>query len=108
MTSLIVSSCNATLATALGALAGALSNYFLQFHWTFRCEKSHRITGPLYLMVSLVSILANTGLFFLIYQMGAMSLLLAQVVTTALVACLNFILYQRVVFHERNTSSLVS
>lgn len=93
---------NATLATALGATLGAVVNYLLQYYHTFRCQEDHAIVIPDYLRVVLVGWLANLLLFHLLYNYLLPNAAWSQLVTTALVTVLNFILYHRKVFHERH------
>lgn len=92
------------VSTGLGALAGAALNYFLQFYFTFPSSNKHQTTVPRYVLITLLSWLSNSGLFFLLFKATALPVSLVQLVTTALVTLLNFFLYQRLVFHASNPS----
>lgn len=95
-------------ATALGALAGACLNYWLQFHFTFRTGNAHLDTIPRYLLITLLSWCANNALFAGIHGFTSWTVVHAQLVTTGCVMVLNFVMYQRYVFNERNRVSLGS
>jgi len=93
---------DATLATAIGAAAGAVANYVLQYYHTFKCQTAHASVIPDYLKVVLVGWMANILLFYLLYNYLLNNAAWAQLLTTALVTVLNFTLYHKVVFHERD------
>lgn len=96
------------ISTAAGALAGALLNYALQFHFTFQSNLPHRATAPRYLQVTAASWMANNVTFFLLFHFAKLSPVPAQVLTTLLIIILNFYLYRRLVFNERNHVTLGS
>ncbi len=108
MAALVQAGADAVYATALGALAGAACNYLLQFHFTFRSSASHCAALPTYGAVALVSWCANTGLFYLLCRHGGLSYAAAQAVATSAVTLMNFILYKKVVFHERPIRHMAS
>lgn len=90
-------------ATAAGALVGAACNYLLQFHVTFEGRSSHKQAVPVFVLVALLSWLSNNGLFEVCYQWLQWSVPVSQVVTTLMVALLNFVLYSRIVFREHQS-----
>ena len=90
-----------TIATCIGALAGAALNYLLQYHWTFAASRSHEKTFTLYVVTVLLSATVNTGIFHLLALVVSGAVATAQITATALVAAMNFIVYKKVVFHER-------
>lgn len=92
-------------ATALGAVAGAVTNYPLQHRFTFRARGPHSESISLYLLVCGVGWLANLLLFMTLHQGLNMPTGVAQFLTTAAVAVLNYILYKRWVFHDRSRFS---
>jgi putative flippase GtrA len=89
-------------ATAIGALFGATANYLLQFHFTFRSPQPHLETMPRYVLITLLSWCANNALFAGIHGFTSWSVAQSQLFTTICVTVLNFTLYQRYVFHERD------
>lgn len=90
-----------TLATASGSVSGAALNYCLQRRLAFRNAGSHRFTLWRYVGSCLVAWLCNLVFFFLLNHVLKLPVMLAQVVTTGLVAALNYVVYQRLVFHEQ-------
>lgn len=96
------------LATATGAVAGAILNYFLQFHFTFRSNRAHSVTVPIYLWVTTASWMANNLIFFVFFHLITLHTGYAQLLTTLMVTFLNLILYRSLVFHERENSKLAT
>lgn len=88
-----------TLSTGLGALAGAILNYFLQFHFTFLSSSKHQQTLLPYILVTLLSWLNNSVVFFFLFKIMGLSVSLAQLITTTVITLLNFFLYQKLVFN---------
>lgn len=89
------------LATASGSVSGAALNYGLQRRLAFRNAGPHRFTLWRYISSCLFAWLCNLVLFFLFNNLLVLPVTLSQVVTTGLVAALNYIVYQRLVFHEQ-------
>lgn len=102
MALLIGAGIHATIATLIGALAGAALNYLLQYHWTFSVHKPHAETISTYVLAVLLSAGVNTALFHFIALHLGETIVSAQITATTIVAGMNFIVYKRVVFHERN------
>lgn len=100
MAALIAAGLEPTLATASGSVSGAALNYGLQRRLAFRNAGPHLVTLWRYIGSCFVAWLCNFVFFFLLNNVLTLSVPLSQVVTTALVAALNYIVYQRLVFHE--------
>jgi len=101
MAALIAAGLEATLATASGSVSGAALNYGLQRRLAFRNAGPHSATLWRYIGSCFVAWLCNLVFFFLLNNLLTLPVPLSQVVTTALVAALNYIVYQRLVFHEQ-------
>jgi len=91
---------NPAVATAVGALVGAVVNYLLQYHFVFSCSKSHFQTLVSYVLSCSVGWAANLSLFSLLYLWWPDQVALIQFITTSVVAFLNYFLYRRVVFND--------
>ncbi|MFT7338326.1 MAG: putative flippase GtrA [Marinobacter maritimus] len=89
------------LATASGSVSGAVLNYGLQRRLAFRNAGPHGVTLWRYVGSCFVAWFCNLVFFFLLNNVLAIPVTLSQVVTTGLVAALNYIVYQRLVFHEQ-------
>ena len=98
---LIMAGIQATLATAVGAFIGAVINYILQRNVTFRSAVAHSQALRAYLLVCVITWFANLAIFVACHHWFGLAPLYAQGLTTALVACLSYVLYKRMVFHER-------
>jgi len=101
MAALIGAGLDATRATASGSLSGAVMNYGLQRRLAFRNAGPHRLTAWRYLASCLFAWLCNLAFFFLLNHILALPVTLSQLVTTGLVAALNYIVYKRLVFYEQ-------
>lgn len=89
------------LATATGALLGALASYVLQRRFAFRSRRAHGDCLPGYVLANLAFLLGNIALFAVFQTALQLSPLFAQMLTTALMALLTYQTYLRVIFHER-------
>jgi len=98
---LIGTGLNPVLATTIGALVGAIVNYVFQFSWTFSGVGTHHAAIPAYVCTVVLGWAVNAGLYATLISFSVMGLATAQVCTTAAMATINFILYKKVVFHER-------
>ncbi|MCK0107245.1 GtrA family protein [Marinobacter sp. S0848L] len=101
MASLIGTGLAPVLATACGSVSGAVLNYSLQRCLAFRSAGPHSVTLIRYISACFGAWFCNLGFFFLLSSFLALPVTLSQIVTTALVAALNYIVYQRLVFHEQ-------
>jgi putative flippase GtrA len=101
MAALIGAGLEPTLATASGSVSGAALNYGLQRRLAFRNAGPHRVRLWRYIGSCFVAWLCNLVFFFLLNNVLGLPVPLSQIVTTALVAALNYIVYQRLVFHEQ-------
>ncbi|MEN8213786.1 MAG: GtrA family protein [Pseudomonadota bacterium] len=100
MALLIAAGALPALATAVGAVVGAVANYLLQKAYTFRSGHSHHIVLPRYVAACALLWLANLLLFILLHRLFDLSIPPAQLLTTAFVALLSYWLFRSVVFNE--------
>jgi putative flippase GtrA len=101
MALLIMAGSDAAVATGVGAIVGALVNYILQRNVTFRSSVAHRRAMQAYLLACVIIWCANLAVFIILHSGLGLTPLYAQGLTTAIVACLSYVLYKRMVFHER-------
>lgn len=97
MAGLIALGVPAVLATAVGAAAGLLANYFLQRSFTFRSAKRHRSAFPSYLGSAGLGWCINLLVFSAAYS-TLFSVVTAQFVATAAAALANYYVMKRYVF----------
>lgn len=105
MALLILAGMFPAMATAIGAVLGALVNYLMQKIYTFRSTNSHRIALPRYIAACVFLWLANLLLFMLLNGLFFLSVASAQFITTAFVALMSYWLYRSLVFKERGTAN---
>ncbi len=94
--------CNPLLATICGAVVGSVVNYLFQYHCTFSGAGAHRSAIPAYAAVVALGWAVNAAVFWCLMSGAGFSYIYAQVCATAVVTGMNFILYRKVVFNERN------
>ncbi|WP_166263915.1 GtrA family protein [Marinobacter caseinilyticus] len=87
-------------ATAAGSVVGAGANYALQRQLTFRSRKAHRRTLPRYLLSCVIAWTTNLLLFYALYQDAGLQPVSAQLITTVVVAALNYSVFKRLVFND--------
>ncbi len=85
-----IASVPAVPASAAGALLGALINYTLNYHFTFRSSKRHREAVVKFAAIAVIGLLLNTGFMWVGVELIGAHYLLSQIVTTGLVAIWNF------------------
>lgn len=100
MAALMQGNVSAAVATAAGAVTGALVNYGLQRRVTFRCTGPHGRALWLYLNACIASWLSNLGLFAVLHHLLRFDVMYAQFLTTVLVTGMNYLLYERLVFND--------
>ena len=88
------------LATALGALCGAITNFTLNKVWAFEHRHGRlRAQGARYALVSGGSLALNTGLVFSLTEYGGLRYLVSKAIAAVLVGwCWNYPLHRYFVF----------
>lgn len=94
------------IATATGAIVGAIVNYILQKSFTFQSTQSHKSTLPRYVFACALLWLANLVVFSTLSRLLGMQIVAAQLLATALVAVLSYWLFKKSVFNDIRLSSV--
>ena len=84
-------SANVLLATSIGALAGALVNYFMNYTWTFASTKRHSEAITKFFVIAAVGFVLNGLLMMVLAGHLRLHYLLAQVMTTGVVLLWGFL-----------------
>ena len=103
MTILILLGTLPLLATTIGALFGAILNYIVQYHYTFKSKESHYRAIFSYSISVSFGFIANILLFALFYDKLHWGIIIAQLSTTAIIMVLNFIIYKYLVFKPKES-----
>lgn len=82
---------DAVLASTAGALLGALINYALNYHFTFRSTRCHRESVPRFAAIAIGGLALNSLLMWIGVDGLSLHYLLAQVMTTVLVLFWSFL-----------------
>ena len=80
----------AVAASCVGAVAGALVNYYLNYRFTFRSTRPHRKTAPRFFFVAAAGLALNGALMFVLTHWTRLPWLLAQCATTGCVLMLTY------------------
>lgn len=89
-------------ATSVGSVVGALVNYFLNYHYTFKSSKAHLDSGPKFFSVAMSTGILNALLVYLGVDLLGMHYLLVQIGATILVFLANLVLNSAWTFREEN------
>ncbi|CAG9255589.1 GtrA domain-containing protein [Paraburkholderia unamae] len=81
----------APIASTVGAIAGAIVNYLLNFHLTFGSHGRHRAAAPKFFATSVLGMALNYLLMSAQTEVLGLHYLIAQFMSTALVLCVTFI-----------------
>ena len=100
-----VADADAVLASAAGALLGAVINYFLNYHFTFQSSKKHHESIAKFIVVAAVGLGLNTLFMWIMVNLLGLHYLLSQVATTGLVLIWSFLGNRFWTFHEAPLSA---
>jgi putative flippase GtrA len=81
---------NPVAGSAVGALAGSLVNYLLNYHWTFNSQLPHSHTLPRFMAIALFSLILNTLLMVILMSLSKLHYLVAQLFVTAICLMVNY------------------
>lgn len=86
------------LATALGAIVGALVNYVLSRRLAFRSTRAHREALPRFLLVAGIGILLNPLLLGAFITWTGWAYLICQILVTLVLLAVNYAIHSRWTF----------
>lgn len=78
-------------ASILGALAGAVVNYLLSYHWVFNSMCRHSETLPKFFATGGVGLVLNAVIMYVLVTVASVHYLLAQVAASGIVLFWNFL-----------------
>jgi len=79
-----------TLATAAGAIVGAIVGYLGNYHWTFASRRAHRVALPRFAAIAALGALLNTAIMALATHTLPFHYIFLQMGATAIVLLFNF------------------
>jgi putative flippase GtrA len=82
--------CYPVSASAIGFVVGAVVNYVLNYHFTFRSSKHHYSAFIQFFSIALVGLGMNTLVMSVLLQAIGLHYLICQVIATCLVLIWNF------------------
>lgn len=78
------------LASSVGAVVGALLNYFLNYKFTFNSSAAHYVALPRFLLITILGFVINLLIIWWCIEVLALHYLLGQCVATGVVLLWNF------------------
>jgi len=91
---------NAAAATCVGFVFASVCNYLFQQSWVFEAAGSHRVFFPRYVVITTATFCANLLLFQMLNAVIGIPYFIAQLLSTALIFVLNFVINQRYTFRS--------
>ena len=88
-------------ATGIGALFGAVFNYILQYHYTFKSTRTHVKTIGVYSLTVMAGLLSNEFIFVFFYHYLDLKVIVSQLITTSIVTVQNYLMYKYLVFQRK-------
>jgi putative flippase GtrA len=95
---------DATLASTLGAIAGAFVNYALNYRFTFNSQKNHTESLPKFMATATLGFILNAAAMALLTQRGQVQYVIAQVISTAGVFMVTFIVNSAWTFKNKKVN----
>ncbi len=89
------------IASTLGFLVGAVINYFLNYHLTFRSNKKHSEAMMKFMLAATVGMFINMGIMWLALNVLMLYYLFSQVLATLLVLIWNFVINKLWTFADK-------
>jgi len=77
--------------TACGFVAGAITNYFANYHLTFKSRKNHQVALPQFLSIAVVGLVINTLVMAIGIQLFNLHYIVIQMFATGLVLMVTFL-----------------
>lgn len=78
-------------ASILGALAGAIVNYLLSYHWVFHSRRRHSETLSKFVATGGVGLILNAAIMYVLVTIAGIHYLSAQLAATCIVLFWNFL-----------------
>jgi len=91
---------SALIATGIGFVLGAITNYILNYHYTFKSNKRHGEALTKFLIVAFIGGVINQGMMWLGVTVLSANYLLSQIAATTIVLFWNFIINRAWSFKE--------
>jgi len=89
---------NASLSTSIGVVVGAIINYIFQYYYTFDSDSKHHNSIFKYIITVSISFVSNLILFTLFHNILHNGVIVSQLLTSAIVALQNYLIYKKFVF----------
>ena len=82
---------NVVTATTIGFIVGAITNYLLNYYYTFKSKKPHLEASVKFFSVATLGAIINSSIMWLLVSRYLLPYMLAQVISTGVVLVWSFI-----------------
>lgn len=89
---------NPLISTSTGVIVGAIVNYILQYYYTFDANIKHKKSVRNYIITVSLSFISNFIIFWIFHNLIGVEVLIAQLLTSGIVAIQNYVVYKNFVF----------
>lgn len=79
------------LSSGIGCVSGAITNYLLNYHFTFHSSKNHTEAAVKFFTVALIGLLINLAIFDFFLEKAKWNYLCAQMMATGIVLIWTFL-----------------
>ena len=86
-----LSLCNVLFASVISYCIGAIVNYILNYHFTFKATQPHIAIFPKFLVTAIIGLIINTIIINYLMQFNYLHYLFAQGIATVLVLIWNYL-----------------
>ena len=86
----------------MGFVGALLVSYLLNHYWTFQSRRSHLVSLPMYVTVSLVGLALNTGMMYALIHILKIWYFAAQLCVILVVPLVNYLLNSNWTFSSKS------
>lgn len=92
------------ISTSIAFILAVVISFTLQKFWTFRHKETKGMHNQafIYLVIALFGLATNDGLMYLFVSVVGLHYLPGQILSGAIIACVNYFLYAKLVFKKKN------
>jgi putative flippase GtrA len=92
---------NPTLSSAISFSVSVIFSYFIQYYWTFKPTGTHKRFMSRFLLVTILTLNINTGLFWFLTEIQRWPYPYSQIFATGTVFLLNFLINHHFTFKSQ-------
>jgi putative flippase GtrA len=87
-----------TVSTSIGYIIASGVHYVMLYHWAFGSNAEHKVTLFRFAAITLAMLVAKTGAFWVLVEVGEIWYLFSQVIVTAVSVLANYVVCKAYIF----------